>query len=94
MSEMVECRYHYSTCILRLRVDLPECLSVIFKSSEVLLASVVQLMKKRMELYELGMVFLFIGVLGGVCVQSHYVFVACFFQSDLRICIKFPSLVL
>lgn len=78
MSEMVECRYRYSTCILRLRVDLSECLSMIFKSSEVLLASVVQLMKKGMELYELGIVFLFKGVLGCVCVQSHYVLLPAF----------------
>jgi len=70
MSEMVECRYRYSTCVLRLRVDFSECLSVIFKSSEVLLASVVQLMKKGMELYELGVVFLSKGVSGGVCIIS------------------------
>lgn len=70
---MVECRYRYGTCVLRLRVDLSECLSVIFKSSEVLLASVVQLMKKGMEHYELGIVFLFKGVFGGggVRTQSH-----------------------
>lgn len=67
MPEMVECRYRYNTCVLRLSLDLSECLSVIFKSLEVLLASVVQLMRKGMELYELGIVFLFKGV-WGVCV--------------------------
>lgn len=67
MSEMVECRYHYSTCIWKLRIDLSECLSVIFESSGELLASVVQLVKKRMELYELGVAFLFKGVCVFVC---------------------------
>lgn len=67
MSEMVECGFRYSTCVLRSRVDLSECFFVIFKSSEVLLASGVRLMKKEMDLYELGVVFLFKGVLG-VCV--------------------------
>lgn len=80
MSETIECRYRYSTYILRLGVDLSECLSVIFKSSEVLLASVVELMKKGIELYELGIVFLFKGVSGcvRVCVQSHYVLLPSF----------------
>lgn len=73
MSEMVECGFRYSTCVLRSRVDLSECFSVIFKSSEVLLASGVQLMKKEMELYELGVVFLFKGVLG-VCVYNLIMF--------------------
>lgn len=70
---MVECGFCYSACVLRPRVDLSECFSVIFKSSEVLLASGVQLMKKEMELYELGVVFIFEGVLGGrrcVCTIS------------------------
>lgn len=62
ISKIVECRYRYSTCILMLQVDLSECLSVISKSAKVLLASVVRLMKKGMELYELGIVFLFKGV--------------------------------
>lgn len=75
VSEMVECGFHYNTCILKPRVGLSECSSVIFKSSEVLLASGVQLMKKEMEFYELGIVFIFKGVFWGhVCVQSHYVF--------------------
>lgn len=75
MSEMVECGFCYSTCVLRPRVNLSECFSVIFKSSEELLASGVQLMKKEIELNELGVVFIFEGILGVcLCVQSHYVF--------------------
>lgn len=75
MAEMVECGFRYSTCVLRPRVDLSECFSVIFKSSEELLASGVKLMKNEMELNELGVVFSFEGVLGVcLCVQSHYVF--------------------
>lgn len=73
MSEMAECGFCCSTCLLRPRVDLSECFSVIFESSEVLLASV-QLMKKEMELHELRVVFIFKGVLGCMCVQSYYVF--------------------
>lgn len=69
MSEMVECGLRYSTCLLRPGVDLSECFSVIFKSSEVLLGSDAQLMKKEMELYELRVVFIFKGVWGWeVCV--------------------------
>lgn len=75
MSEMVECGFCSSTCVLRPRVNLSECFSVIFKSSEELLASGVQLMKKEIELNELGVVFIFEGILGVcLCVQSHYVF--------------------
>lgn len=40
MSDMVGCTYYYSTCVLGLVVGLSECLSVIFKRAEVLLASV------------------------------------------------------
>lgn len=59
MSELVECRY--STFVLRLSrfVWMFTC---IVKSSKLLLASVVQLIKKGMELYELGIIFFFRGV--------------------------------
>lgn len=52
-------------------MDLSEY--VIFKSAEVLLVKVVELKKKGIEIYELGIVFPFKGVSGCVCVcvQSH-----------------------